>query len=96
MTVKALAAIAAIFTLFIFMFAPLLAFHLALGIPLDAKGPEWGGWALVVGGGIGAGAGRLIHDLICERIGGLTRHAIDENWHGRKRSSDKIEQRRRR
>jgi hypothetical protein len=55
------------------LLAPLLGYRLIAGIPLSASGPDWEIWLLVTGGGIGAGAARLLHYHILTAGSGGTR-----------------------
>lgn len=84
MIVRFVAAIAALLSLFFFMFVPLIGIRLFLGIPLDAKGLEGEGWLLVLGGAIGAGAARLSHHVILRKFGNLSQRDIDANWFGKR------------
>jgi hypothetical protein len=83
MLLKIGAGLAAFVTLMIFMFAPVAVVRVLSGMPFNAQGPSWEIWLLVVGGGIGAGAGRLAHDLILRKGGGLGDREIEKNWRGR-------------
>jgi len=64
------------------MFGPIILFRLNFGIPLESKSPGWEIWALIIGGGLGAGLARFLHDATLSKIG-VSRSEIDKNWYGR-------------
>lgn len=80
--VRIIAGSIAIVSLFVCMFGPIIFFRLNNGIPFEAKGPSWETWALIIGGGLGAGLARFLHDATLSKIG-VSQSKIDENWYGR-------------
>lgn len=80
--IKIVAGIAAFATLMLSMAGAMILVRLVSGVPLGGAGPDWEIWWVVIAGGIGAGAARLVHDLILSKIGKLGQSHIDKNWKG--------------
>jgi hypothetical protein len=82
-TLKIIAALAAFAALLACMLGLMLIVRLATGIALNARGPDWEIWILVIGGAMGAGAARFLHDLILRKFGKFGDRGIERNWRGR-------------
>jgi hypothetical protein len=83
---KIIAPIIAMTALFFFLFFPIFLSRFLNGTPMlenEMTGGE--GWLLVIGGGIGAGAARLLQILVLSRFGKLDMDEIDRNWYGRRK-----------
>jgi len=79
---RLIAVFSALGALFIFLLGPMFLYRKFAGIPLDAPGPEWEIWLLVLGGGLGAGAGRAIHNYFLVHRFGYSITAEEEAWRG--------------
>lgn len=82
LVLKIVAWLAASLALMTFMLAPAAVVRVASGLPLNAEGPSWEIWLLVLGCGLGAGAARLTHWLVLKK-GGFSDREIEKNWLGR-------------
>jgi hypothetical protein len=67
---------------FTMMFLPITAYRLMAGISLSATGPEWEIWLLILGGGLGAGLGRLVHHRLLTRTFGYSEKDEEASWRG--------------
>jgi hypothetical protein len=65
------------------LLGPLLGYRLTAGIPLAGSGPDWEIWLLLVGGGIGAGAARLLHYYILTSWFSQGEASESKAWRGR-------------
>ena len=84
---KIAAPVVALLVLVICMTAPLITFAFVSEVPLDAEMPDKGGWLLVAGGGLGAGAAYLTLRTLLLRLGGFKSHEIDVIWHGERKNT---------
>ena len=61
----------------------LLLYPTITGASWDAPVPDWMGWTVVFGGGVGGGLAVLIHLFVICKIGGYPRHDALRDWHSR-------------
>ena len=57
-------------------------YRIYAGIPLDADGPGWEVWLLVIGGALGAGFGRVVHSHILISHFGYSGSQEQKAWRG--------------
>jgi hypothetical protein len=62
-------------------------FRVSYGIPLNARGPDGEIWFLVLGGGLGAGAGYYLFHTILTNVGGFNWLEVKAMWRGKKFNS---------
>ena len=79
---RIVAGIAALTSAAILLFAPALVYRTVAGIPLDASGPDWEIWLIVIGGGLGAGLGRLVHHRVMVRLFASSNEQEEAAWRG--------------
>jgi len=80
--VRVVAASAAMLSLAVFMFGPMLVVHLVNGVPLGGPAPEGAIWFLIIGGGLGSRAGAFVHNFILKASGHFTENEIGAIWRG--------------
>jgi hypothetical protein len=78
---KIIAGVLSLIVLILCMVGPLLLYPAITGASWDDPVPEWMGWLLVVGGGIGSGLAVLIHLFVISKIGGYIKDEAMRDWH---------------
>lgn len=79
---RIMAPLLAMLTLFTCFLGPLLLVFLIMGIPFSGRGPSWGVWILIIGGGIGTVAAKAVYRFILVNAGVFDSRAADAKWHG--------------
>ena len=82
---KILATIVGISLCLFFFMLPLVVYRKAAGIPLDASPPGLEVWPLILGSGLGPGAGYAGVYLVLTKIGGFDGRQIRKMMYGRRR-----------
>lgn len=77
---RLISGVAAIARLFILLLGPMYLYRTVAGIPLEARGPSWEVWLLVIGCAVGAGAARFVHNYLITRVFGATDAAEQRAW----------------
>ncbi|MGX9219058.1 hypothetical protein ACWV27_11725 [Massilia varians] len=80
---RILAGLLSLIVLILCMVSPLLLHSVFTGTSWDDPVPDWMGWTLVLGGGIGSGLAVLIHLFIISKIGGYSEKEAMRDWHSR-------------
>lgn len=79
---RLIAGISAFSVLFVALLGPIAAIRLISGVPLDAKGSDWEGYVLVMGGSVGAAAAFLTFSKILKIGGHFDDDEIWSIWRG--------------
>lgn len=87
MTAKAIAPVAAILILAVFMVGPMILFCVSMGIPLVGQGPSGELWLVILGIGIGNVVAYLGFTSILATLGGFSSEQIKAMWRDEEPSS---------
>lgn len=77
-----IAGLLSIIVLLLCMVGPMLLYATLTG-SWDDPAPDWMGWLLVVGGGLGSGLAVLIHKFVISKIGGYPDDEALRDWYSR-------------
>lgn len=67
---------------FLIFLGPIWLWRVLNNMPMDAKGPDWEIWLLILSGGIAAGVASLVHGTILRSSGYFSEDEIDKIWRG--------------
>ena len=71
---KSIGGLLALFVVILSMVSPLILYPIITGVAWDSDVPDWLGWLVVIGGGIGAGLAILTYRFIICTVGGYPEH----------------------
>lgn len=61
--------------------SPLLLYPVITGVSWNSDVPDWMGWLVIIGGGIGAGLSIFIHRYVIHTIGGYPESVALRGWY---------------